>query len=436
MKIFWVRLIALAMGCAFVQQFPAAEAAGLHESVVYSFCAKTNCPDGNQPGGDLFYANGMLYGTSEQGGLQSPYCMRGCGTVFSVDPGTGDEKVVRRFCPQVKCSGGAAPVAGVIGVNGVLYGMTVSGGNVEDDGGDGCALAGCGTVYMLYPKLGTETPLYRFCSQTKCTDGANALSSLIYANGRLYGTTQRGGYDTGDQIGWGTVFSLDPRTGAEKVLYAFCQTKPLCADGSYPVSGLINVGSLLYGTSYAGGSGNSGTVYSIDPFTGAHNLIYSFCTTTNCTDSRYPRAGLIYVNGLLYGTALWGGNNAACAQAVGCGTVFSIDPGTGAESIVYAFAGGTDGQFPSSGLTAVNGTLYGTTESGGGTGCYDAEGCGTVFSINLDTGVESVVYAFTGGSDGSEPSGGLIAVNGNLYGTTAGGGAYRKGAVFVLKPEG
>ena len=72
MNISWVRLIAVALACAFVRQFPAAEAAGLHESVLYSFCAKSNCTDGNQPGGDLFYANGLLYGTSEKGGLREP----------------------------------------------------------------------------------------------------------------------------------------------------------------------------------------------------------------------------------------------------------------------------------------------------------------------------------------------------------------------------
>jgi uncharacterized repeat protein (TIGR03803 family) len=87
----------------------------------------------------------------------------------------------------------------------------------------------------------------------------------------------------------------------------------------------------------------------------------------------------------------------------------------------------------------VNGTLYGTTSAGGGTGCYSGSGCGTVYSVS-PTGSEAVLHTFGGSPDGSTPYAGLIDVNGTLYGTTAGGGAARCrvyggcGTVFALTP--
>jgi uncharacterized repeat protein (TIGR03803 family) len=85
------------------------------------------------------------------------------------------------------------------------------------------------------------------------------------------------------------------------------------------------------------------------------------------------------VKGILYGTTGSGGGSRNCYY--GCGTVFSIDPNTGVETILYAFRGGTDGATPAASLREVKGTLYGTTDAGGGTGCY-GYGCGTVFALS------------------------------------------------------
>jgi uncharacterized repeat protein (TIGR03803 family) len=107
----------------------------------------------------------------------------------------------------------------------------------------------------------------------------------------------------------------------------------------------------------------------------------------------------------------------------GCGTVFSIDLSTGTETVLYTFLGGTDGANPTSALLNVGGILYGTT-GGGGAACPAISGCGTVFSLNPQTGTETVLHAFMDGTDGSGPSGPLIDVGGTLYGITyAGGGA-------------
>src|SRR5438105_4995410 len=103
------------------------------------------------------------------------------------------------------------------------------------------------------------------------------------------------------------------------------------------------------------------------------------------------------------GHTLWhnalGGGSTGCSG--GCGTVFSLDPNTGAETVLHPF-GSTDGAYPMAGLIAVNGMLYGTTLACWGTGCGGV-GCGTVFSIDPSTGAETVLYSF-GGTDGASPS--------------------------------
>src|SRR5262249_4194358 len=104
----------------------------------------------------------------------------------------------------------------LIAVNGVLYGTT-------SGGGEGCNGNGCGRVFSIAPATGTEKVLYTFCSQTNCTDGAVPAAGLISRKGMLYGTTEIGGAVSSTcSSGCGTVFSLNPTTGAQTVLYAFC----------------------------------------------------------------------------------------------------------------------------------------------------------------------------------------------------------------------
>ncbi|HEX3431728.1 MAG TPA: choice-of-anchor tandem repeat GloVer-containing protein [Rhizomicrobium sp.] len=110
--------------------------------------------------------------------------------------------------------------------------------------------------------------------------------------------------------------------------------------------------------------------------------------------------------------------------------------GASGYSVVYSFAGGSDGAGPETPLIKdTSGNLYGTTGGGGGTGC-GGYGCGTVFKLAPD-GTETVLYAFTGGNDGFLPIGGLVRDKaGNLFGTTEGGGNYGYGTVFVVAPDG
>src|SRR5579871_4674408 len=123
----------------------------------------------------------------------------------------------------------------------------------------------------------------------------------------------------------------------------------------------------------------------------AYSVLYSF--KGGSRDGENPFAGLINVNGTLYGTTAGGG--AYCAST-GCGTVFSITT-SGVESVLYSFKNDPDGSHPLAGLLNVKGTLYGTTNGGGGIGY------GTVFSITT-SGKESMLYSFGGGSsDGQFP---------------------------------
>ncbi len=166
---------------------------------------------------------------------------------------------------------------------------------------------------------------------------------------------------------------------------------------------------------------------------GGYKLLYSF---KGGSDGQLPVAGLIFVKGLLYGTTLYGGYlGSPCGSSNGCGTVFRMST-AGSKKVIYSFKGPPDADGPQFALLNLNGTLYSTTQQGGGAGC----GCGTVFSVT-PSGSEHVVYSFKGGSDGASPFGSLIAVNGKLYGTTYfGGGSTRCaggcGTVFEMDTSG
>jgi uncharacterized repeat protein (TIGR03803 family) len=221
---------------------------------------------------------------------------------------------------------------------------------------------------------------------------------------------------------------LNPKTGLESVLHTFAG-----ADGIYPQSGLVAANGLLYGTASRGGIANSttcyggcGTLFSIDPKTGSFHVIHSFAGSP---DGSFPLAPPTAVNGTLYGTTAGGGGNTlGCA----CGTVYAFDLATGNERIVYTFGGGIDGQEPRSALTFARGRLYGTTPAGGFGDCTYGAPCGTVFSVELASGEERVVYRFGRNPDGSDPEAPLIVADGLLYGTTRIGGKSNHGMVFSI----
>jgi uncharacterized repeat protein (TIGR03803 family) len=148
------------------------------------------------------------------------------------------------------------------------------------------------------------------------------------------------------------------------------------------------------------------------------------------TDGSSPEGPLLPLGGKLYGMTQYGG-------ASGDGTVFAIGA-AGAESVVYAFKGGTDGATPIlGGLVAVNGALYGVTSAGGDSKCHvnDGVGCGVAFTL-APSGQERVLYRFRGKPDGASPIGSLVQVGSALYGTTEFGGRYGDGSVYAITTAG
>lgn len=307
---------------------------------------------------------------------------------------------------RFKGASGEHPFAGLIAVSGTLYGTTFDGGSFN-----------LGTVYSLSTN-GTEKVLHNF---TGGSDGANSRAPLIDVDGTLYGTTEHGGgTDSRCSGGCGTVFSITT-AGVEKVLHRFGHG----SDGAEPYAPLTYVKGMLYGTTNAGGSCSCGTVYRIST-SGAESVLYSF----RGYNAANPNAGLINVNGTLYGTTLSGGHGGqkySCHYTGGCGTVYRIST-TGVVKVLHTFDG-TDGASPQSGLIAVDGTFYGTTELGGtGFACGGAF-CGTVYSITT-TGSERVLYNFY--RSGRWPRASLISVNGRLYGTTWLGDRGDHGIIFSV----
>jgi uncharacterized repeat protein (TIGR03803 family) len=267
---------------------------------------------------------------------------------------------------------------------------------------------------------GAESILYNFAGGT---DGSKPEAGLLEdAAGNFYGTTYLGG-----PTNQGVAFKL-AADGAETVLHTFAGG----SDGASPQAGLIaDKAGNLYGTASQGGSNGCfgdgcGTLFKIAP-DGTFTVLHTF---EGASDGSYPQGTLLADNkGNLYGTAAGGG-------AHGDGTVFRLSP-DGKLKVLYAFAGGSDGAGPPAGLIRDKaGNFYGTTRNGGGSGC-DNYGCGTVFRLAPD-GHETVLYAFTGGSDGGEPYGGVIVDGaGSLCGTTITGGIDNDfGVVFKLSTKG
>ena len=161
-----------------------------------------------------------------------------------------------------------------------------------------------------------------------------------------------------------------------------------------------------------------------EPPVATYHLLHSF---HNSPDGCGPFAGplVLDASGNLYGTTDTGGQ-------FGKGTVFKVTP-SGTETVLHSFAGPpSDGQYPVYASLTLDaaGNVYGTTPSGGNSSA------GVVFRVTA-TGTESILYNFRGGTDGYNPSGGLVRDSaGNLYGTTAYGGTFGGGVVFKLTPSG
>ena len=216
-------------------------------------------------------------------------------------------------------------------------------------------------------------------------------------------------------------------------------------DGAHPYAGVtMDAAGNFYGTANVGGDltcnppHGCGTVYELKHKGSGFifNPLYSFGVGP---DGGIPTAPVVFGrDGALYSTTSYGGIN-------GKGTVFNLRPQPRAcstalcpwsETVLYSFKGGAngDGSNPIGLLFDHAGNIYGTT-SGGGT-----YGGGTVYELTSSGGgwTESVLHTLGGAGDGSLPYRSVMVFDnaGNLYGTTALGGASNYGTVFQLTPSG
>lgn len=235
----------------------------------------------------------------------------------------------------------------------------------------------------------------------------------------------------------GLLLVFTPATQAQtlSVLHGFHNSP----DGSAPWSGLVRDGAgNFYGTTTVGGEYGYGMVFKVSKRGSGWVLdpLYNFPNPEQGDDGAMPNAPVVLGPGnTLYGTTTTGGGNQ--------GIVFKLSPQPHVcettscpwiETILYRFTGGADGGNPYSPVILdAAGNVYGTTQGGG------TAGLGTVFEVSPSGSgwTESVLYSFTGLPDGSQPESGLVFdTAGNLYGTTADGGAGNSGMVFELVPSG
>lgn len=399
--------------------------------VLYNF----NGPNGAYPidaGAISIDSVGNLYGTTYSGGA----C--GQGTLFQLSPSGGgawSETVLHSFCGGQ--NDGASPYGAPYydPVSGFVWYTTAYGG--QDDEG----------YFGVYP----PNPLaeYPFCVFAACIPlaGPNIISTNF--GGGFSERSQFGSSYSGGANGQGGLW-----VAGWIESYDFCSL-PGCADGANPAGPVTFDSSYdppqspitLYGMTSMGGAANQGVVYECvsqttnsflcSPMTVLHSFVggsgdgsYPFYAGLNRGSHIY--SGKSYP--VLYGTTPQGGGTGCYS---GCGVAFALSEWPGSRggvswrySLLHHFAGGGDGATPYSGLTSLNGLLYGTTNLGG-----SGSGYGTIYSIDPNSGNETILYSFSGGSDGAYPYSGLVAdANGNLYGVAYEGGAYGYGLVFEITP--
>ncbi|HKB99432.1 MAG TPA: choice-of-anchor tandem repeat GloVer-containing protein [Terriglobales bacterium] len=370
------------------------------QKVLYAF---TGGLDGKTPyAGVIIDPAGNLYGVTEWGGLN------GMGTVFQLTPtlSAWTETVLYNFTGGPD---GDDPIGGLaIDEAGNLYGTTAGGGD---------PFSSCGTVFKLSPSTSgwTFTVLHAF---TSGTDGCIPGSSLRYNAGTLYGTTVYGG-----RSNQGTAFRL-PTSGGSDFNAAFSLN-----NGDHPWGG---INSWSYGTTYNGGKYGTGNVYE---WTYGHHLLVKRIFSPTSGAGHYPLGELLNENQSgelkMYGTTSRGGVG-------GSGTVYRLTESPYAydvwyTSVLHSFSG-PDGASPSAGLVMdPAGNLYGTTSYGGA----DPGFAGTVFKLTpglKNKWTYTLLYSFTGGTDGGQIYSGVILDSaGNLYGTAISGGS-GNGVVYEVTP--
>ncbi|HEY1662563.1 MAG TPA: choice-of-anchor tandem repeat GloVer-containing protein [Verrucomicrobiae bacterium] len=374
--------------------------------------------DGGISKAGLVVSGNTLYGTTSSGGTN------GTGTLFKINTDGSAFSVLHQF------SDGGTPAASLVLSGNMLYGTAEYGGSND-----------AGSVFAIGVNGAGFTNLYNFTPllNTTNSDGANPTAGFALAGSALYGTAYNGGTN-----GNGTIFRINTDGTGFTNLYnfsAFVNSNSLDdgtnSDGANPSAGLAFYAGTLYGTTEFGGSGGSGTVFAINTNGAAFTNLYGFSTIMNFTnsDGAYAVGGVTYLGGKLFGTTLAGGTNNS-------GTLFALNANGGSYTNLHVFgptvsSTNMDGAGSATVLAVFNNTLYGTTQLGG------SGGSGTLFSVSTNGSNFQNLYNFTRISsnpllgtptniDGGYPQGSLVMSGGSFYGATSIAGTGGNGGVYVL----
>jgi len=268
-----------------------------------------------------------------------------------------------------------------------------------------------GTVF----KLQTNGSGFVVLKSLSGINGSAPVAPVMEASdGNLYGTTYAGGISNA-----GTVFKLSRDGSNFSVLHHFTGG----AD-SANLSGSVIEGSdgYLYGTTMFGNATTRGTIFKVSKNGADYAIIHVF---TGSPDGVQPRCRLLKgSDGALYGGTPFGGSS--------LGTIFSINENGSGYTIIRNFTGGSGGPGPGPGLIeGSDNMLYGMAELGG------SGGGGSVFRLDKNGGGYTVIHSFTNsGTNLSGPNAELVETSGFLYGATRNGGVGGKGGIFKLNMDG
>jgi uncharacterized repeat protein (TIGR03803 family) len=299
---------------------------------------------------------------------------------------------------------GAVPKGSLTYVNGLLFGRTTT---VTPGSGDG-------VIFHFNPSnvVATYSIDHVF---TGNPDGENPRhDAMTPFNGQLFGTTLQGGTNN-----TGIIFSI-AQNGSNYTAVANLAK----ATGDEPHSCFVVANNTLYGMTSAGGDHDGGVLFSFDPSTSSYQPLYSFRQSTG--NEPHGRLTLDPNGTTLYGMTRKGGSS-------GFGVVFSVDTSGNNYQVLHDFAGGnSDGATSDHGYVVQSGNwLYGMTTNGG------PSNNGVIFALTTDGKTFTLLHTFGATShDGKNPYGSLLLVGNQLYGTTANGGDYGMGTVFVINTDG
>jgi uncharacterized repeat protein (TIGR03803 family) len=365
-------------------------------SAVYPFLVS---PEGIEPRAGLLRASdGNLYGTTFQGGTF------GLGTVFKMTS-SGAFTTLASFN---EANLGVFPMAPLVQASdGNLYGTTIGRAGDPLFGYPGAVPA---TIFKVSP-AGAVTRLVAF----SVSELIGPVSAVVEASdGFLYGTT-RGTY-LSTRTTFGRIFRVS-LAGDLTFLFDFAGSDL----GSWPEGALVRAtDGDLYGTTSSFFLRPGAGVFKVRLLPRGSYSTFKIHTFNLDVDGDFPAAGLVQAtDGDFYGTTR--------GDSARPGTVFRMRA-DGSTSVLHAFTGVPDGATPLAALLqGADGAFYGTTQKGGE---FDA---GTIFRVTA-AGDYSVLYSFTGGTDGGQPVGSLIQLpDGRFYGTTSTGGASGAGVVFRLR---